>query len=308
MKQMFKLSGLLFTTLLLSIFIFTSCQKENSQSAEVETQASKASSEADTEAEVVFNQIFDDVMGVNDDVGMAGTGIFGRSANGDPNGSSSTSRPDSVRCFTVTVTHLTSAPFPVRIVINFGTTGCVGRDGRVRKGKIIIEYSNRLIHPGAVATTTFDGFYVDDLKVEGTHVITNTSTVNVNRQFTVDVINAKLSKPNGNFTQWNSHKVITQFEGLGTPMFPVDDIFRIEGSASGNAKRGTLLVAWQSTITVPLIKRFNCRWIVEGRIRTVRVNNSTTSPWIAILDFGNGTCDNQATVTINGVTHQITLH
>jgi hypothetical protein len=124
----------------------------------------------------------------------------------------------------------------------------------------------------------------------------------------VDVINGKLSKPDGNYIQWNSHKIITQISGLATPNIPLDDSFRIEGSSHGQAKRGNLLVAWQSTITVPLIKRFNCRWIVEGRVRTVRVNNSNNSPWVAILDFGNGNCDNQATMTINGVTHQITLH
>ena len=308
MKSKFGLIVLLFSGSFFSLLFFNSCQKENSQTAELESQASQASSESDGEAEMVFNEIFDDVIGVNDDVGMAGTGVFGRSTSGDPNGTNTTARPDSVRCFTVTVTHLTSTPFPVRIVIDFGTTGCLGRDGHVRKGKIISEYTSRLLYPGAVATTTFDGFYVDDIKVEGTHVITNSSTVNVNRQFTVDVINAKLSKPNGNFTQWNSHKVITQFEGLSTPNLPQDDIFRIEGSSSGNAKRGNLLVAWQSSITVPLIKKFSCRWIVEGRVRTIRVNNNTTSPWIAIMDFGNGNCDNQATVIINGVTHQITLH
>jgi hypothetical protein len=307
MKRSFGLTQLLVTSLFFSFLIFTSCQKENSGNAENETAASKASSESDAEAEVVFNSIFDDVMGVNDDVGMAGTGIFGRVNPGDPSGSTLYGRGDSTHCFTVTISHPTSNPFPKQIVIDFGN-GCLGRDGHVRKGKIIIVYTNRLIFPGAKATTTFHNFFIDDIKVEGTHIIENTSTVNVNRQFTVDVINAKLSKPNGNYTQWNSHKVITQISGLVTINIPHDDSFKIEGSAHGQAKRGNLVVAWQSTITVPLIKRFACRWIVEGRIRTVRVNNSTNSPWVAVLDFGNGNCDNQATITINGVTHQITLH
>jgi hypothetical protein len=262
---------------------------------------------------MVFNEVFDDVMGVNDDVGMSGTGIFGRSNNSDPNGISTVARPDTIRCFTVTITHTSNTIFPVHIVIDFGTTGCLGKDGHIRKGKIITDYTNRLLYPGASATTTFDGFYVDDIHVEGTHVITNTSTTitgtnNYNRQFTVDVTDARLSKSNGNFTQWNSHKVITQLEGLSTPLFPFDDIFRIEGSSNGSAKRENLLVAWGSEITVPLIKRFNCRWIVEGKIRTVRVNNSASNPWTAVLDFGSGNCDNQATITINGVPYQISLH
>jgi len=307
MKRMFSPIQLLATILFFSLLIFTSCQKENSQNADLENQASEVSSESEAEAEIVFNSIFDDVMGVNDDVGLAGTGIFGRRVPGDPSGSTQYQRGDSTHCFTVTITHPTNAPFPKHIVIDFGT-GCLGRDGHIRKGKIIIDYTNRLVVPGAKATTTFDRFYIDDMKVEGTHIIENTSTVNVNRQFTVKVIDGKLSKPNGNFIEWNSNKVITQIDGLATPLIPLDDVFKIEGSSNGHAKRGNILVAWQSTITVPLIKRFNCRWIVEGRIRTVRANNSTNSPWIAVLDFGNGTCDNQATITINGVTHQITLH
>ena len=91
------------------------------------------------------------------------------------------------------------------------------------------------------------------------------------------------------------------------PDFPRDDVFKIEGHSHGRARRGNLLVAWESAIVQPLIKRFLCRWIVSGRVRTVRLNSTTNTPWVAVLDFGNGHCDSQATITINGVTHQITL-
>jgi hypothetical protein len=255
---------------------------------------------------MIFNSVFDDAVGVNDSVGMAGTGIFGRTIATDPNGGTGTERITS--CYTITITHLTpGAIFPVRIVVDFGTTGCLGNDGHVRKGKVITEYTNRLIYPAAVATTTFDGFYVDSIKVEGTHKITNTSTNSVSRQFTADVIDAKLSRPNGDYTQWNSHKVITQTEGLTSPD-PRDDVFSITGSAHGQVKRGTLLVAWESSVTEPLIKRFNCHWIVKGKVRTVRINTTINSPWVAVLDFGDGNCDNQAVITINGTAHNITLH
>lgn len=298
MKLRFSPPQLVVFILIFSLLTAVSCKKETSQSGsdnDQEIAASKASSESDAQSEIVFNGLFDDVMGVSDDVGIYGTGVFGRVT----------------ACPNVTVIHL-NAPslFPVKVILDFGANGCVGNDGHLRKGKIITEYTNRLIHPGAMATTIFDGFYFDSIKVEGTHKITNTSgpinTQPVIRQYTVDVINAKLSVPSGNFTEWNSHKVITQFEGLATAD-PRDDIFKVEGSASGRVRRGNLLVAWQSTIIEPLIKRFNCRWIVKGKVRTVRLNTAVNSPWIAILDFGNGNCDNQAVVTINGVSHQITL-
>jgi hypothetical protein len=210
------------------------------------------------------------------------------------------------RCFTTTITHPNNTLFPAIVILDFGTTGCPGPDGRVRRGKIITEYTNRLIYPTAMATTTFDGFYVDNVHVEGTHKIINTSTGTSNRQFTVEVRDAKLTKPNGDYIKWKSDRVITQIEGFITPDFH-DDIFSITGTAEGLVKRGNLLVGWTSSVTEPLIKRLTCRWIVKGRIRTVRLNTDPNNPWVAVLDFGNGICDNLAIVTINGVPHQITL-
>jgi hypothetical protein len=294
MKIRFKASHLISFTFLFSLLMFVSCQPENSQTITEEQQqieASTVSSEADAEAEIVFNDVFDDAMGVNDEVGIEGTGTLNRI---NP-------------CYTITVTRLNPPDlFPVKVVIDFGTIGCLGIDGHFRRGKIITQYTRRLIVPGASATTTFDGFYVDSIKVEGTHKITNTSSTNNERQYTVDVTGAKLTKPSGNFVEWRNHKVITQIEGLGT-VAPIDDIFRIEGSAGGKVKKGALLVAWESNILEPLIKKFSCRWIVKGKIKTVRPNSTANSPWIAVLDFGSGACDNQATITINGVSRQITL-
>lgn len=283
----------LFTTLMIS-----SCQKETSKSEQAaqEVAASRVSGESESEAETVYNGVFDDAMGVNDEVGIGGTGVFGRLNV----------------CPTVTITRPTSNPFPVRVVMDFGTNGCVGQDGHFRKGKVIAEYTNRLLIPGAIAVTTFDGFYVDSVHVQGTHKITNISTVvtagtpPADRKFRVVVQDGKLTKPSGNYISWNSEKTITQVEGLGT-ILPLDDIFKIEGGSRGQVKRGNLLVSFNSSITEPLMKRFNCRWIVRGVVKTTRLNTSTNDPWMATLNFGNGNCDNLAVLTINGVSYQITL-
>jgi hypothetical protein len=298
MKLRINLTQLSILTFFFSLLMVSSCQKEKSQTgsdAQQQTEASQVSSESDGESEIVFNGIFDDAIGVNDEVGIGGTGIFGRVTV----------------CPEVTITHPNApAVFPIRVVLDFGVNGCVGNDGHLRKGKIITVYTNRLLVPGAMATTEFDGFYFDSIKVEGRHKITNTSPVIATqpptRQFTADVTDARLTRPSGNYIEWNSHKVITQTEGVLTNI-PLDDIFKVEGNANGKVKRGALIVLWESNITEPLVKRFNCRWIVKGRIRTVRVNTSPTGTWVAILDFGAGTCDNQAVITINGIPHQITL-
>jgi hypothetical protein len=294
MEARFKSSQFISLVFLFGLFMLVSCKRENSQTLTEEQQqqeASIASSEADAEAEIAFNDVFDDAMGVNDEVGIEGVGTLNRLTP----------------CYTITVTRLNPpAAFPVKIVIDFGPSGCRGLDGHFRKGKIITEYTNRLLIAGASATTTFDGFYVDSIKVEGSHKIANTSSSNTIRQYTVDVTNAKLTKPSGNYVEWRNHKVITQSEGLLT-VASTDDIFKIEGSAGGKVKKGALLVAWESNIIEPLLKKYSCRWIAKGKIRTVRANTTANSPWIATLDFGTGNCDNQAIITINGVSHQITL-
>lgn len=296
------------TIIAISLLVFGSCKKEESNTNPAEERfASETTSEADAESEDIFNEIFDNVMGVNTDVAFGGTGVFGRM---NPNGAGDVARVQA--CPNVTITH-PNAPdiFPAKVVMDFGT-GCTGRDGRTRSGKIITTYTKRLIMPGAVATTTFDGFTVDSIKVQGTHTITNEgeSPLTVNcptHKWKVTVERAKLTKPNGNYIEWNSTKTVTQIEGKCTPYIPLDDIFEIRGSSYGKVKRGDFLIAWNSEITDPLIKKFTCRWIVKGNIRIVRLNLTTNSPWIAAINYGAGTCDNQAVATINGVSHNITL-
>src|SRR5437762_2284362 len=98
------------------LLMVTSCAKENSRSTsddEQEVTASQASSESDGQAELVFNNLFDDAMGVSDEVGMSGTGIFGRNLS----------------CPSVTLIHLNPpAVFPIKVVLDFGNTGCTGND------------------------------------------------------------------------------------------------------------------------------------------------------------------------------------
>jgi hypothetical protein len=297
MKKIFSLKNLWIPVLIASILAIPGCQKNNDTNDQdaLEELASLASSESDGEAEAIYNDVFDDVMGVNEEVGVGGTGIFGRPTN----------------CPTVTVTRLGAPnPFPVRITMDFGAVGCQGRDGRTRRGKIVTTYTGRLVVPGAMATTVFDGYYVDSTKVEGTHKITNTGTGQIGTppafQYTVNVTGGKLTRPSGNFIQWNSNKVITQVEGMITNL-PMDDIFRIEGNSNGQVSRNGRSYNFESTVTEPIMKKFTCRWLVKGRVRTVRTNAANPTGWVAVLDFGTGTCDNLATVTINGVTRQITL-
>lgn len=289
--------------------LITGCKKENSDSLspQEEEQAANYSSESEADIEVAFNDVFDNVMGVNSEVGTGGVGIFGRKASSSENGREA--RVDSVpSCVTVTITPIQPGVFPKTVTIDFGS-GCFSH-GHLRSGKIQIVYTGRLLNPGSSATTTFINYKIDSIAVQGTHKITNTTgttTGSNQKQFKIEVIDAKLTWPNGNFAEWNATRSITQIEGNGSAI-PADDIFSMRGNAQGKVKRGNLIVLWDSEITEALMKKFICPWISKGRIKTVRRGLPQNTPWVAILDYGNGNCDNQATLTINGNTRQITLH
>jgi hypothetical protein len=307
MKKFLLLTPLT-TVAFAATLLFTGCKKENSDtlSSQEEEQAATYSTESEIESEVAFNDVFDNVMGVNSEVGTGGVGIFGRVASSQ-NGR--TSGVDSVPpCVNVTIVPQTPGVFPKTVTIDFGS-GCFSH-GHLRSGKIKTVYTGRLFIPGNSATTTFENYKIDSVLVEGTHKITNTtaSTPGANqRQFKIEVIDAKLTKPNGNYVQWNTVRTNTQIEGNGS-VAPQDDIFKITGIANGKVKRANIIVLWNAEITEPLIKKFVCRWISKGRVRTVRQGLPANTPWVAILDYGAGNCDNQATLTINGNSHQITLH
>lgn len=289
------------------LFLF-SCNKETSGNSLTQQQQQDASfnaAESNAEAETIFNNVFDNVMGVNNEVGLQGTGIFGRMATLQPY----LEKSDSIypfSCFMIAINSLNPGSiFPLQVTIDFGS-GCQGKDGHFRKGKIITTYSNRLVLPGATAITTFDGFYIDSINVSGTHTVVNTGN-SATRQFSIDVTGAKLTSPDGNYTAWECHKTVTQIAGLATPDYPLDDVFAIDGNSVGTIKYGDWLIAWNSHIAEPLIKEFLCHWIVKGKIETVRNFSGNNSQWVAELDFGNGSCDGLATITVNGVTREISL-
>ncbi len=308
MKKSTGMKKVLMSALILSTLTYIGCQKnaDTSNPNDPADVAAVLQSGADESvSEVVFDDVNENVMGVdpaltaNEDLGAYdGIGVFKTIGL-----SSELGRMDSgTRCFTVTVVPNTPGVFPKTVTINFGT-GCTGPDGKTRKGKIITVYSNRMVVPGAIATTTFDGYYVDSFKVEGTHKVTNVSTPDI-RAFNRTVIEGKITNVNSGFwRKWNATHTLAQVEGLGTPRFPVDDVFKLTGAGRGENSNGR---QWASEITDPLYRRFRlvCPWVYKGNVR-FRVNAV-----IGDMNYtypAGGQCDNKALLTINGNSQVITL-
>lgn len=60
---------------------------------------------------------------------------------------------------------------------------------------------------------------------------------------------------------------------------------------------------YEKVITKPLVKKADCKYIVEGTIEF-----HLDGEVVAIVDFGNGDCDNIATKTVDGETHEFELN
>src|ERR1700694_3168547 len=99
-------------------FLFVGCQKEASSVSQSDNeQFAQASSESDAEAQTTYDDVFDNVMGVNTEVGVGGTGVFAQAYHqpGEEIISGANGLDSAVTCFTVTVTRLSPpAIFPVK--------------------------------------------------------------------------------------------------------------------------------------------------------------------------------------------------
>lgn len=186
--------------------------------------------------------------------------------------------------------------------IDFGT-GCACLDGRTRKGKIMVSYTGNYFETGAVKTITFQNYFVNDYEVQGTRTITNNGQDATTHHWSWGIVatNMKITKPDGTWVQWSSTRTREMIDGFNTPANWSDDVYQSTGSFTGSNSEGKNFTA---NITTPLIRRIACNWIDTGVI-TIAVSGETLNH---VLDFGNGTCDNLATITTGSVILNITLH
>ena len=300
MKKTINLTTWLLAFSLIGALTFTSCKKDDTVNSvtdndPTELAATQEATTQEAETEAQFDDVFNITASMNssqvgEDLGV-GANVSGLYELG------STNTTNTTPCFTITVVPNIPHVFPKTITIDFGT-GCLGRDGKYRKGKIVSIYTNPMVLPGAKVSTTFVDYYVDSFKIEGTHITENTSTSNM-QGWKVVVIDGKVTNTNTNrWRKWNSTKNVLQIEGNGTPHFPLDDVYKINGNARGSNSAGH---TWASLVVDPLIKKFTCPWIVKGKVQLIRDGRE------ALLDYGNGNCDNLAIIYINGVPHVITL-
>jgi hypothetical protein len=188
--------------------------------------------------------------------------------------------------------------------IDFGTEGCALENGNVLKGKITLTFSSNFDTAEQSITYTFDGFYHNGKKLQGSKTIIRSlkstellATVHPVITCTVDLTltfeDEKVYKRTGN-------RVKEMVEGYDTKGSWDDNVFLVTGSGTTTMPNGDVCT---STIQTPLRYVMACKkpFPVSGTI--LKVKNGTET----LVDFGNGECDNLAAITVAGVTTTIEL-
>ncbi len=179
--------------------------------------------------------------------------------------------------------------------LDFGTEGCQGRNGWIRKGKITVSITGCR---NVLCTVTFDKYYVNGYLIQGTKTITLVTPSNTQSPSIKIKISGSVKDPNGKVTTIDAETNREWVAGYATPDDFDDDIFSTTGYVNGVCSEG---VNFSMNITSPLIKARSCKWIQKGTV------NIAYGDKTIIKDYGNGTCDSLATVNINGEVKEIVL-
>ncbi len=263
--------------------LFTACKKKNDA---IDTDTSAAADNALAEG------TYNDVHNIADQASTGSLASYDATYSSNEKGLLSA-------CATVTPVIPDTTAGAHTITVNFGTTNCLCSDGRYRRGIINISYSGRYRDSASTHTITFTNYFVNDNQVMGTKTVTNMgrnaaghSVFNIN-------VNGTIIKANGGGTiTWTSQRQREWIQGEGTLSW-LDDVYLVTGSASGTNAHGTSFTA---QITSALERKVICRQFVSGTFTLTPSGKATRT-----FDFGNGACDDIATVTINGNVYTITL-
>lgn len=199
-------------------------------------------------------------------------------------------------CATVSVSPQEPNVWPKTVTIDYGTAGCTGLNGYLRKGKISYTIDKKLLTAGAKIIVSFDNYTVNGYKLEGQHTITNNGSAN-GMNFTVVLTNGKVTYPNGKWYTRTANTTWIQSAGMLT--LPIlDDEYNVTGSGAITSSDGNTLTASSKT---NLLRKVSCVNTVSGQLDLVYNNIS------GLLDFGNGECDKAAVITVAGKQYNVTL-
>lgn len=199
----------------------------------------------------------------------------------------------------VEITDSGEGVYPRTIVVDFGDD-CYTPNGLQRTGTIEIELTGDVRNEeGAVRTVTFNDLTLGDvMSVNGTRTLTNAGQNEIGdwvfNQETFTTIDRPVLDITRTYSGTRTWLAGHDTEDCG------DDIWQRDGEGEKTVTNGI----GQNTVTVTydaVVYDRPCGYPVSGSVTLVR------NQFERILDFGDGTCDALAELTINGTTYLFDL-
>jgi len=180
-----------------------------------------------------------------------------------------------------------SSEYPKTITVDFGS-GCIDSKGRTKKGKIIIYVTGDMKTEGSSKDITFDGFFINNVKIEGTKHAQNIG-LNSSNNMVISISGEINATKNGSTRKRVFKRQREWINGYETCTVE-DDEFLISGHGSITTLNGREI---NHTITEAIhIRPHQCAYPLSGKV------DFGTQLRGAILDFGNENCDNIGAITL----------
>ncbi|WP_426486306.1 hypothetical protein [Flavobacterium sp. 2] len=188
--------------------------------------------------------------------------------------------------------------------VDFGVEGCTLENGNTVKGKMVISFSNDFSTSTQTISYTFDGFYHNGKKLQGSKSIVRTVKTTdllatAHPVFTASIDMTITFDDGGVYTRKGT-LVKEQVEGFDTWFNWDDNAYLVTGSGTTTFPNGD---TFSAEITTPLQFKASCKKSIPVKgVLSITKNGAT-----AVIDYGDGTCNTLATITKDGVTEEVDL-
>ncbi len=200
----------------------------------------------------------------------------------------------------ITITPADLTTWPKQIKVDYGINNILCGDGVNRRGIINLSTTGLYHEPGTEVAITFDGFYHNNHKVEGEMFVINTGrNDNNNLVYNVIITNGKITTPENKILYFTENTSREWAAGEETIFNVCDDNYFITGTQEGVSSDS---LAYNLVVMQKLDIIGCCKYIRAGLLKITIIG---LPPFT--VNYGEGECDANAIVTVNGVEYPIEM-
>lgn len=175
----------------------------------------------------------------------------------------------------------------ITLILDFGEE-CQTEFENVMGGKILIQVVHNRDERKMMIQHTFENFTFNDRQIEGTITKERINRFNDRPSYSLIHKELKISWENDSYSLIESDRKREWIEGSGNQIWS-DNVYLITGNSNITKKNGKTKTI---KITEALRREAFCKNIVSGKLEI------TNDGILSTLDYGNGECDDLATLTV----------